>query len=222
MKISELSQISGLPVATLKYYLREGLLAPGTPTAPNQASYDDTHINRLRLIRTLVEVGHLHLGRVADVLDAIDNPDVNLHLALGEAQDAMVTVSQQEAEGFDHARAEVDAIVQQLGWTVRPAAATRDLLADAITVVRASSLPYTRDAMVALGRLVEPLAQAEVAFVDDALRVDALEYSVVGTVAYETALNALRRMALEHASAARWLPSGRLSRRRGRAVPSTA
>jgi DNA-binding transcriptional MerR regulator len=201
--------------------LREGLLPPGRPTAPNQATYDDHHVQRLRLIRTLVEVGRLPLGRVAEVLDAIDDPSVNLHLALGAAQDAMVTVSQQDVNGFDDARAEVDAIVAQLGWSVRPDAAARDLLADAITVVRASSLPYTRDAMVEYAQLIEPVAQAEVAFVDDTSRVDALEYSVVGTVAYETALNALRRMALEHASAQRWMP-GRLSRRRGRRVPSTS
>lgn len=220
MKISELSHVSGLPVATLKYYLREGLLPPGRTTAPNQASYDDSHVTRLRLIRTLVEVGHLPLGRVADVLDAIDDSEVNLHLALGEAQDAMVTVSQRDAEGFDDARAEVDAIVDELGWRVRPEAATRDLLADAITVVRSSSLPYSREAMVELGQLIEPVARAEVAFVDDSSRVGALDHSVVGTVAYETAWNALRRMALEHASAARWTTPDRLSRRRGRRVPS--
>jgi DNA-binding transcriptional MerR regulator len=222
MKISELSHISGLPVATLKYYLREGLLPPGLPTAPNQASYDDSHVSRLRLIRTLVEVGHLPLGRVADVLAAIDDPDLNLHLALGAAQDAMVSTSQRDQEGFAEARDEADAVVQELAWNVRPDAATRDLLADAITVVRSSSLPYSRDAMVELGQLIESVARAEVAFVDDTSRVDALEYSVVGTVAYETALNALRRMALEHASAARWMTSDRLSPRRGRRVPSTA
>jgi DNA-binding transcriptional MerR regulator len=221
MRISELSQTTGLPVATLKYYLREGLLAPGTPTATNQATYDDHHVQRLRLVRTLVEVGRLPLGRVAEVLAAIDDEDLNLHLALGSAQDAMVTVSQAGDGGFVDARAEADAIVQQLGWAVRAEAAARDLLADAITVVRASTLPYQRNSMVELGRLIEPIAVAEVAVVDDTSRAEALELSVVGTVAYETAFNALRRMALEHASAQRWMP-GRLSPRRRRRVPSTS
>ena len=41
MKISELSSRSGVPVATVKFYLREGLLAAGEKSSQNQASYDD-------------------------------------------------------------------------------------------------------------------------------------------------------------------------------------
>ena len=37
MRISELARRSGLPVATVKYYLREGLLPAGEPTAATQA-----------------------------------------------------------------------------------------------------------------------------------------------------------------------------------------
>ncbi|WKK71495.1 MerR family DNA-binding transcriptional regulator [Rathayibacter oskolensis] len=35
MRISELSDVSGISVATIKYYIREGILAPGSPPAPN-------------------------------------------------------------------------------------------------------------------------------------------------------------------------------------------
>ena len=37
MRISELSTASGVPVPTLKFYLREGLLPPGDAIAVNQA-----------------------------------------------------------------------------------------------------------------------------------------------------------------------------------------
>ena len=37
MRIAELSQTTGVPVPTIKYYLREGLLPAGELTSPNQA-----------------------------------------------------------------------------------------------------------------------------------------------------------------------------------------
>lgn len=39
MRISELSDVTGVSVATIKYYLREELVPPGERTAPNQADY---------------------------------------------------------------------------------------------------------------------------------------------------------------------------------------
>ena len=43
MRISALASTTGLSVATVKFYLREGLLHPGVATSATQASYDDTH-----------------------------------------------------------------------------------------------------------------------------------------------------------------------------------
>jgi len=57
MRISQLSQASGVPVATIKYYLREGLLHDGRLTSATQAQYDETHLARLRLVRALLGAG---------------------------------------------------------------------------------------------------------------------------------------------------------------------
>ena len=70
MRIAELSRRAGVPVPTVKYYLREGLLPPGRATAPTQAQYDETHEQRLRLVRALVEVAGLSLAAVRRVLAA--------------------------------------------------------------------------------------------------------------------------------------------------------
>ena len=48
MRISDLSRQSGVPVATIKFYLREQLLPPGEPTGRNQAVYLDRHLRRSR------------------------------------------------------------------------------------------------------------------------------------------------------------------------------
>ena len=58
MRIAELSRDSGVPVPTIKYYVREGLLPPGELTSPNQAQYDASHLRRLRLIRALAVETH--------------------------------------------------------------------------------------------------------------------------------------------------------------------
>ena len=73
MKISELSRTTGTPIPTIKYYIREGLLARGTPTATNQADYDESHVQRLRLIRVLREVADLSVATLTQVVAALDH-----------------------------------------------------------------------------------------------------------------------------------------------------
>src|SRR5215207_6724902 len=71
VRISELSQRSGVAVATIKYYLREGLLPPGASTAPNQAQYDEQHLTHLHLIRALREGAGLSIATLARVFEAM-------------------------------------------------------------------------------------------------------------------------------------------------------
>lgn len=43
MKISELSRRTGVPVASIKYFLRQGLLPAGRATAATLAEYGEEH-----------------------------------------------------------------------------------------------------------------------------------------------------------------------------------
>lgn len=88
MRMAELSAESGVPVATVKYYLREGLLPPGERTSPNQARYSAAHVQRLRLVKALTEVGGLPLASVGAVLAAIDG-DATPHETMGVVQDEL-------------------------------------------------------------------------------------------------------------------------------------
>ena len=90
MRIGELSRRTGVPVPTIKYYVREGLLPAGQLTSPNQASYDDAHERRLRLIRALLDVGGLKVAAIAEVLAAVDDPGRSVHKVLGVATDRIV------------------------------------------------------------------------------------------------------------------------------------
>ena len=89
MRVSELVERSGVPLATVKYYIREGLLPAGHVTSTTRASYGEAHLQRLRLIKALTGVAGLPLGRVRDVLDAVDHPDGDLSVTLGRAVRAL-------------------------------------------------------------------------------------------------------------------------------------
>src|SRR5690349_14673458 len=89
MRIRELAVATGVPIATIKYYLREHLLEPGTPTATTQADYGDHHVERLRLLRVLREVGEIPIASLRAVVAAIDDPALPLHEVLGRAHHAL-------------------------------------------------------------------------------------------------------------------------------------
>jgi len=73
MRMAQLAKQSGIPVPTIKYYLRAGLLPPGQTTARNQAEYTDSHLHRLRLIDTLVGVGGFAVSAARSILAAVDD-----------------------------------------------------------------------------------------------------------------------------------------------------
>jgi len=72
MRISALSKQSGVPVATIKYYLREGLVPPGERTKVNQAEYGDEHVDRLVFIRGVMGVGRASIATIRDMLAVAD------------------------------------------------------------------------------------------------------------------------------------------------------
>lgn len=90
MKISALSDATGVPIATLKFYLREGLLHPGVSLSRTQASYDQTHTERVRLVRALSDFAGLSLASVGRVLKALDESDPQLDDVVAISQQAVI------------------------------------------------------------------------------------------------------------------------------------
>jgi DNA-binding transcriptional MerR regulator len=195
-------------VATIKYYLREGLLPPGRPTAATQARYDEAHLRRLRLIRALSEVGGLPLAKVRAVLDAVDDPNLGLHETLSRSHYALADDLDPGAEDPDWAaaRAEVDALLEELGWRVHHRAPARDQLANALLALRRLDAAPTRDGLLPYTDAAHRIATQEIATLaalsaDAASAAEVLQQAVIGTVLYEPVLLALRRLAQEHESA---------------------
>ena len=91
MRIAELSRKAGVSLPTIKFYLREGLLPAGELTSRNQASYDERHVRRLRLIRALVDIAHVPIATLRTVLQELDQPEPELHHVLGKALTGSLT-----------------------------------------------------------------------------------------------------------------------------------
>lgn len=206
MRIAELSERSGVARATVKFYLREGLLPPGTPVARNQAEYDERHLARLRLIRALVDVGGLSLAAVRGVVAAADDGALSAHEAFAVAYRALgAGATADTAEDVAEARREVDAWIERRGWTIDPDAPMRTALATALATSRRFGFPGLLDAADGFAALLGPIAASEVAFVEPGGPRDRMvEQVVVGTLVYEQALLATRRLLLEHESAQRF------------------
>ena len=71
--LGELARAAEVPVGTVKYYLREGLLPEGRLRSATRADYGDTHLARLRLLRLLREVGDVPVGRLRDLVAALED-----------------------------------------------------------------------------------------------------------------------------------------------------
>jgi DNA-binding transcriptional MerR regulator len=72
LKISELAERSGVPVATIRHYLREGLLPEPVKTSRNMAYYPPEFIERIRLIKQLQEERFMPLRVIRDLLSRGD------------------------------------------------------------------------------------------------------------------------------------------------------
>ncbi|ALE75167.1 MULTISPECIES: MerR family transcriptional regulator [unclassified Pseudonocardia] len=210
MRVSELSRSSGVPVATIKYYLREGLLHRGEPTSPNQARYDDTHLSRLRLVRALVEVGGLPIAVVKDVLVAVDDPDTGLHQMLGRTVYAVTGTGPDDDGGpwAEHADSDLRAVAAHAGWTLSeqaPAlAGARSVLARMHELGHA---PGTRTLQLWAEAADLAAAGDLEAVAHSGSREEVAETALVGTVLGDALLAALRRIAQENHSR-RQYPSG--------------
>lgn len=205
MRVAELSRRAGVSVASIKYYLREGLLAPGERTGPNQAAYDEGHVRRLRLVRALIDVGGLSVASTREVLRAVDDDEVRLNDVLGVAQVAVTAVP---APTDDHATARaktlVDALVTRRGWRVGPSNPGRRAAVEILATCDRLGAHDLLDGLDAYAHAVEELARTEVdTVVDRGDRESTVEGAVVGMVLGSSLISALRAMAQEAAGARR-------------------
>lgn len=203
MRMAELSSSSGVPVATIKYYLREGLLPPGQRTSPNQASYDERHLRRLRLVRALLDVGGLSIARVKDVLGAIDEPEPSWHHILGIAQYGISQAAGGvSAESREWASGLAQAMAGRRGWELKPEHPAVESLLGVLCTLGELGSTELLERLDDYAELADRIADTDFRTLREMSTLeDVVEQAVVGTVLGDVLLAALRRIAQQNLSA---------------------
>jgi len=200
VRISDLSQQAGVPVATIKFYLRERLLPPGIPTGRNQADYGEEHLRRLALIRALANIGQLNLSSVHTLVGSIENHDLpflSLYRVISRtvsAEDAIPS----EMRDVPDLQADVDQLLADLGWEVSVDAPERQRLALALAVLQRLGCPFGVEFFAGYAESAAQAVEQELRLLPDQPGPDDRASATLRNVLLEVAAVAIRRLAHEH------------------------
>ncbi|MFD8542555.1 MerR family transcriptional regulator [Streptomyces sp. NPDC059649] len=213
MRLAELSERSGVSTATIKYYLREGLLQPGHRVTATQAAYGEEHLRRLRLVRALIQIGKVPVAVAREVIAAAEDTSLDHHMRLGAATRALPHEPgpAEDDEATRTARRSVDALLEQLGWRGMHAEHSPVLGTLVASVAALVRLGYPCDTahLLPYGRLAAELAVADLDTVEEQpTAAGQIEAAVALTVLYEPVLLSLRRLAHIQESARRFRGEG--------------
>jgi DNA-binding transcriptional MerR regulator len=206
MWMAELAARSGYSVATIKYYLREGLLHPGEATGATRAQYDETHVRRLRLVRALTEVAGLRLDTVRQVLEDIQGAE-SWHEAVGSAHTRLRAHGDDGTPPRPESVRRVEAMLARQEWQLAPDHPQVLRLARALDVLDDVDHPASDTLLDLYAEALRPVATYEVTSVHDTTEETgepdlerSVEAAVIGTLLQEPILLAIRRMAQEDVS----------------------
>ncbi|MER6141733.1 MerR family transcriptional regulator [Streptomyces sparsogenes] len=215
MRLRELSERSGVPTATIKYYLRERLLPPGERVSATQAEYGEEHLRRLRLVRALIQVGRVPVATAREVLETAEDESLSQNTRMGAAVWALPHGPEPAEDDPETAEAtrQVDALLERLGWTYgQQLGATSPayrMLVAAIASLERLGYPHDTDHLALHARLAAELAVADLDLVEKygGSPTERIEAVVALTVLYEPVLLALRRLAETEESGRRFTDS---------------
>ena len=201
MKMSALSEATGIAIPTLKYYLREGLLPQGRLSSPNQADYDDSHVRRANLIRALREVAGLSIASIRSIVAALEGGQP-VYEVMGQAVDALggetitsFTPAQQATA------ADIDRFLVALGLPNRPESLARHQLIAAFTSIRELLFPgMPVEMLMPYAQAAVQISRMERAATPELLNLApelAIEKAILGLALFEPILTGFRRLAQE-------------------------
>jgi DNA-binding transcriptional MerR regulator len=211
MRLAELSRRSGVSTATIKYYLREGLLPPGRQINTTTAEYDEEHLRRLRLVRAMIQVGRLPVATVREVLGHVDDDSLGRTIRLGAALWALPQVPEpdEDDEFVRAAHQEVDTLLDRLGWqnakllaTISPA--YRSLVV-AVAAFRRLGYDWGAELLAPYAELMHRTAVLDLDLLEQQpSEAERIEFAVLGAILNEPVLRALHRLAQEEESTRRY------------------
>jgi DNA-binding transcriptional MerR regulator len=196
--MAELSETTGIPVPTIKYYLREGLVSAGRPTGRNQADYGDEHVRRLRLVRALVDYGGLSIAVIRDLMAQIDDPQLEEFDLLGAAQKTVTQVKEtRPGPDRDEAERRLHDVLARRGWRIGTGDPAYRTAVGVLATLEKVGHHDMIEALDAYAEAAEKIAEIDLRVLgrDVSDRERAVEIVVIGTSVGDTLIAALRRLA---------------------------
>ncbi|WP_431777026.1 MerR family transcriptional regulator [Streptomyces cucumeris] len=201
MRLAELSERSGVSTATIKYYLREGLLPQGERITATKSEYGEEHLRRLRLVRALIQVGRMPVATARQVLEAAEDESLSENTRMGAAVWALPHGPEPD-EGDPvtaSAREQVDTLLERLEWRhcreLGDIAPAYRMLVSAVATLDRLGYPHETGHLQLHARLAAELAVADLDLVETYTPQERIEAVVALTVLYEPVLLSLRRLA---------------------------
>lgn len=185
MKLGELAAVTGVSTASVKYWIREGILPPGRLRNTTTADYGPDHVDRIALVTTLRSAPDTPVPRIRDLTRLLDDPDVPLITIMEHCQILAAGLDPAEAPCPETAEAPrpgdpespppngsepgelLDSVAASAGWPQIPSAARR-ALARTLADLAAEGLTYSQEYLEELARGLAPVATRDVASTTDA------------------------------------------------------
>ena len=189
MSISVLSQRSGVSVATIKYYIREGLIRS---TLDPRADDVET-VNQLRLIRGLVHVVGLSIRQVRKILNLVRDPELSPATLMTSVTADLPLAGARVADDTDLAGAR--AALASVGFDELPDVPYINQLLAAIALAEENGVGMDAEHLAAYTAAARECAKSDF----DHMLFDSpsreVQTAVLGTLIYDSILIGLRRLA---------------------------
>ena len=197
MQLNELSQRSGVTPASIKYYLREGLLPPGEAVHATRAEYSARHLERLELIQALRRIVGLNIGQIRGLVKMADDGVPRLDLPAAVQRVVLDLGNYTTAIGGEAAEATA-AVVRLRGWPDSPSDA-RNALTAHLELMAGLKIPVSATVLEAYSKAMDDVAGIDIAATTAPESTDRLILTAaVGMHMHSQLL--LKLLALAHAS----------------------
>jgi DNA-binding transcriptional MerR regulator len=156
MQLRELSTLTGMPIASIKYYLREGILPAGSRVSATRSDYSEAHVRRIKTIQTLRSVNGLSVAQIREIVALVDRGASRVEILRGlqrEIQALGGPLPGQTGAG--------NAVVSQRGRPDIPTAA-QGALEDHLEHMGALGITIPSEALETYSRAVELIANVDV------------------------------------------------------------
>jgi DNA-binding transcriptional MerR regulator len=160
MQLKELSERTRVSPASIKFYLREGLLPAGRSVHATRSEYSEHHVSRLELIQALRNVVGLPIAKVSSLLRMADDGAPRLEL-LAAVQRTVLGLDEVSTEHGDLRTPGGDAVVRFRNRPDVPSDA-RNALNAHLSLMESLGVPADNELLDAYSQAVDSIAAVNI------------------------------------------------------------